>query len=308
MFGFDRQLSFIKHRKLFYIISISIILIGIGVGFIRGYNMGIDFTGGTMLHIDMGKEVPVSEFQDVLAANGLQGADIVHAGEGNKEVIIRTVESLDTAAREKVLSSIYEKFGLTEDAALNIEQFGPSIGDMLKVNAVKAVIIASIGMLIYIIIRFEWKFGIAAVIAILHDVLIMIAFYGFFSIPVNNPFIAAVLTLVGYSINDTIVVFDRIRENLNLMKKSKLEELIDTSINQTLVRSLMTSITTIVAIIPLYVLGGQTIREFTLPLMIGIIAGASSSICIASPIYYQLCQATGGPKYRAGKSKSKSRF
>lgn len=307
MFTINRKLSFIKHRKIFYIISLAVIILGIGVGFIRGFNFGIDFTGGTMMHIDMGREVPVSEFKDILKENGIEDADIVHAGETNNEVIIRTVKAMDTAAREKLLGGIYDKFDLTEGAALNIEQFGPSVGDMLKANAMKAVLIAGLGMLVYVIIRFEWKFGVAAVVAILHDVLVMISFYGLFSIPINNPFIAAVLTLVGYSINDTIVVFDRIRENLNLMKKSRLEELIDASINQTLVRSLMTSVTTIIAIIPLYILGGQTIKEFTLPLIIGIIAGATSSICIASPVYYQLCQATGGPKYRAGKSKRKNK-
>ena len=157
-------------------------------------------------------------------------------------------------------------------------------------------------MLIYVIIRFEWKFGVAAIASIIHDVLVMIAFYGLFHVTINNPFIAAVLTIVGYSINDTIVIFDRIRENLGLMKKNKLEELIDTSINQTLVRSLMTSVTTIVAIIPLFILGGDTIRQFTLPLIVGIIAGAASSIFIASPIYYQLCIIKEGSKYKPKKS------
>ena len=301
-----KQFSYIKYRKIFYIISVSIIVLGLTVGFIRGFNFGIDFTGGTMLQLDMGREVSVSEIDQVLKANGIE-ADIVHAGEMNKQVIIRTVQALDTAAREKLLNDFFTKFDLSDNSVLIIDQFGPSVGEMLKENAVKAVIIASIGMLIYIVFRFEWKFGVSGIIAVLHDVLVMIAFYGFFGIPINNPFIAAVLTLVGYSINDTIVVFDRIRENLNIMKKNKLEELIDTSINQTLVRSLMTSVTTILAIIPLYILGGEIIRQFTLPLIIGIVAGAASSIFIASPIYYQLCQITGGPKYKAKKSKSKDR-
>ncbi len=304
MLKFNRQYSFIKHRKIFYIVSICIIVLGIGTGFVRGFNFGIDFTGGTMMQIDMGTEVTVSDLNAVLKESGIKDADIVHAGDGNKEVIIRTTQSLDTDAREQVLDQIFEKYDLTDESVLTVEQFGPSIGEMLKKNAVKAVIVAAIGMLVYIIIRFEWKFGIAAITAVLHDVLIMIAFYGFFSIPINNPFIAAVLTLVGYSINDTIVVFDRIRENLKIMKKNKLEELIDISINQTLVRSLMTSITTIVAIIPLYILGGQTIRDFTLPLIIGILAGASSSIFIASPIYYQLSMLTSGSRYQ-GKMKKK---
>lgn len=300
-----RQFSYMKYRKIFYLISIGVIVLGLSVGFIRGFNFGIDFTGGTMLQLDMGREISVSQLDKVLQANEIK-ADIVHAGDENEQVIIRTVQALDTAAREELLNGIYDEFNLTDDSVLTIEQFGPSVGEMLKKNAVRALIIAGIGMLIYIIVRFEWKFGVSAIIAVLHDVLIMLAFYGFFHIPINNPFIAAVLTLVGYSINDTIVVFDRIRENLSFMKKNKLEELIDTSINQTLVRSLMTSVSTIVVIIPLYILAGETIRQFVLPLMIGIVAGAASSIFIASPIYYQLCQASGGPKYKARKSKSKS--
>ncbi len=300
-----KQFSYIKYRKIFYLISIGVIVLGIGVGFIRGFNFGIDFTGGTMLQLDMGREVSVSQLNKVLKSNGID-ADIVHAGEANEQVIIRTVQALDTAAREVLLNEIYDEFDLTDDSVLTIEQFGPSVGEMLKKNAVRALLIAGIGMLFYIILRFEWKFGIAAIISVIHDILIMIAFYGLFHVPINNPFIAALLTLIGYSINDTIVVFDRIRENLNLMKKNKLEELIDISINQTLVRSLITSITTVLAIIALYILGGQTIRDFTLPLMVGILAGAASSIFIASPVYYELCQASGGPKYKARKSKNKS--
>ncbi|MDD4563906.1 MAG: protein translocase subunit SecF [Eubacteriales bacterium] len=297
-----KRISFLKYRKIYYIVFSSLIILGLAAGFIRGFNYGIDFTGGTMLQLEMGREVSVSEIDRVLKTNDIE-ADIVHAGEMNSQVIIRTVQALDTAAREELLSDLLTEFNLPDDAVMTIEQFGPSVGDMLKKNAVKAVIIASLGILIYIIVRFEWKFGLAAIISVIHDVLILIAFYGFFGISINNPFIAAVLTLVGYSVNDTVVVFDRIRENLNIMKKNKLEELVDTSINQTLVRSLMTSVTIIVAIIPLFILGGDIIRQFTLPLVVGIAAGALSSICIASPIYYELCQLTGGPKYKAKKSR-----
>lgn len=299
------EVNFIKHKKIFYIISVAIIVIGIGVGTVRGFNYGIDFTGGTMFQIDMGTEVQVSELKDVLKKSGINEAEIVHAGDQNNEVIIKTVQALNSEEREVVLQNVFDKYSLTEDSILSVEQFGPSVGDMLKANAIKAVIIASIGMLIYIIVRFEWKFGLAAIVSVIHDVLILLAFYGLFNVTVNNPFIAAVLTLVGYSINDTIVIFDRIRENLGIMKKNKLEELIDTSIRQTLVRSLMTSLTTVLAIIPLYILGGETIRQFTLPLLVGILAGAASSIFIASPVYYDMCQLTGGPKYKAKKSKSK---
>lgn len=304
MFDIKRQFSFMKYRRIYYVVAVAIILIGLIAGFVQGFNYGIDFTGGTMFQLDMKKEVPVDDIYKVLNDSDIE-AEVVHAGENNEEIIIKTTQAMDTAAREALLDNIFKEFSLADDAVLSIEQFGPSVGDMLKKNAVKAVLIASIGMLIYVIIRFEWKFGVAAILATLHDVLLLIAFYGLFQIPINNPFIAAVLTIVGYSINDTIVIFDRIRENLGIMKQNKLEELIDTSINQTLVRSLMTSVSTVVAIIPIYILGGETIKQFTLPLIVGIVAGAASSVFIASPIYYQLCLVTKGTKYKGKKSKSK---
>ncbi|MGI6731290.1 MAG: protein translocase subunit SecD [Anaerovoracaceae bacterium] len=294
------QFSFLKHSKVYSIVAIAIIIIGLGSGMVRGYNYGIDFTGGTMFQIDMGREVAVADLRDVLEDNNVD-ADVVHAGDNNEQVIIKTTQALDSDARVKLQNNIFEEFDIEQSSLLSVEQFGPSIGDMLKKNAVISVLLAGLGILIYIIIRFEWKFGVAAIVALIHDVLIMIAFYGLFHVTVNNPFIAVVLTIVGYSINDTIVVFDRVRENLGIMKKNKLEELINTSINQTLSRSLTTSITTVAAIIPLFILGGDTIRQFTLPLIIGIIAGTASSIFISNPIYYQLCQITRGSKYKGKK-------
>jgi SecD/SecF fusion protein len=175
------------------------------------------------------------------------------------------------------------------------------------------VLIASLGMLLYIIIRFRWRFGVASLVGVFHDVFMMIALYGLFHLTINNPFIAAVLTVVGYSINDTIVIFDRIRENLGVMSRRPLDELVDTSINQTLVRSLMTSFTTILAILPLVILGGETIRQFAIPLMIGIVCGAASSIFISSPVFYELNRIVGkggrgrGGKYSASIATSKSK-
>ncbi|MDR1571772.1 MAG: protein translocase subunit SecD [Clostridiales Family XIII bacterium] len=297
-----RQFSFIRHRRVYYIVTAAILVIGLGAGFARGFNFGIDFTGGTMLQLDMGRQADVAEVDAVLRGSGIDDADIINAGEGGRELIIRTTVSLENEERAALLDSLYEEFGLDDSALMTFEQFGPSIGDLLKRNAVRAVIFASIGMLIYIIIRFEWKFGIAAIVGVAHDVLILIAFYGLFGVTVNNPFIAGVLTVVGYSINDTIVVFDRIRENLR-KKKTKLDALIDQSINQTIFRSLMTSITTVLAIVPLSVLGGDVIRQFTTPLTVGILAGAASSIFLCSPIYYQICLALDRPRY-SGKAKT----
>jgi SecD/SecF fusion protein len=303
-FKFKREFSIIKHRKMFYTISILIIVIGITIGGIRGFNYGIDFTGGTMMQVDLGTQVEMSEIKDSLSTCGINDAEIVYSGEKNEQVIIRTIQSLDNESRNEVIKALKTDFGIGEDSILSVEQFGPSVGKDLRNNAVKAVIIAALGMLIYIVIRFEWKFGIASLAGVAHDVLLVLACYGIFHVTINSPFIAGILTVVGYSINDTIVIFDRVRENLGLMKKNKTEDLIDKSINQTLTRSIMTSFTTLIVMVPLFVLTSSTIREFTLPLMIGVIVGCASSIFVCSPIYYDLCQITGGPKYKARKTKN----
>lgn len=303
MFTIKKEFSFIKYGKIYYIVTLIVVILGLSVGVIRGFNFGIDFTGGTMLHMDMGREVSEKEIIKVLKENEIT-AEIGYAGDTNNEVIIKTTQALDSQQRIALQADMFKVFKIDKESILTFELFGPSVGDLLKKNAIKAVLIASVCMLIYIIIRFEWKFGVASIAGVFHDMLLLFAFYGLFHIPINNPFIAAVLTVVGYSINDTIVVFDRIRENLGIMKKTRIEELIDKSINQTLVRSIMTSVTTVLVIIPLFILGGDTIRQFTLPLIIGIVSGCASSVFICSPIYYELCKATGGSKYKAKNQKA----
>jgi SecD/SecF fusion protein len=304
--GVAKEFNIIKHRKIYYIVSITILVIGLTVGGFRGFNYGIDFTGGTMLQIDLKTHVAMEEIQAVLHKHDIK-AEIVYAGENNEQVIIRTIQSLDSDARSSVVNDMESTFNITNKDVLSVEQFGPSVGKELRTNAMTAVLIATLGMLIYIIIRFEWKFGIAAIVGVVHDVLMVIAFYALLNFTINSPFIAGILTVVGYSINDTIVVFDRIRENLGIMKKKNLGDLIDTSINQTLGRSIMTSFTTIVVMIPMYIFTSPTIREFILPLMIGVLVGCGSSIFIASPIYHDLCQLTGGPKYLGKRTKKKSK-
>ena len=303
-----KSFSFIKNRKIFYIISAVIIILGMGMSLVRGLNYGIDFTGGTMIQVDMHKEVPISEVEDAIDEFNLDPS-IIYAGENNTQVVIKTIESLDNEKRAEVVDALGESFGVTGEDVLASEQFGPSVGDELKKNAVKAVVIASIGMLIYIIFRFKsWKYGFSAVVGVAHDVLMVIAFYGIFGFTVNNPFIAAILTLVGYSINDTIVIFDRIRENKQLYKKDGSEVNIDRSINSTLNRTIMTSLTTLVVMIPLCIMVSASIREFIIPLMAGVIVGCYSSIFVCSPLYYDLCRSGEESKYqKQTKSKGKKR-
>ena len=292
-----KTFSFIRHRKVFYIISAGIIIIGFAVTFVRGMNYGIDFTGGTMIQVDLHEQVAISEVEEAVKEYDLNPS-IIYSGEGNEQVVIKTIEALDTDQRAEVVKTLEENFGITDEDVLASEQFGPSVGDELKLNAVKAVAIASVGMLIYIIFRFKsWKYGLSAIAGVVHDVLLVIAFYGIFGFTVNNPFIAAILTLVGYSINDTIVIFDRIRENTGLYRKAGLEANIDNSINSTLNRTIMTSLTTLVVMIPLCIMVSSSIREFIIPLMVGIIVGCYSSIFVCSPLYYDLCTSGEESKY-----------
>ena len=306
IFSAKRQFKFIEHKKIYYMVSIGIIVLGLLVGGIRGLNYGIDFTGGTMMQFDMGKQVTQSEVRDVLNQYELD-EEIIFSGDENKEIIIRTTKALENADRMEIVGSFEESFGINEDDILAIEQFGPSVGKELQRNALLAILISALGMLIYISIRFQWKFGVAALAGVIHDVLMVLAFYAIFNITVNNPFIAGVLTVVGYSINDTIVVFDRVRENLGLLKKTPLLETLNISINQTIQRSVMTSVTTLLVMVPLFILSGPAIREFVVPLMVGVAVGCISSITLCSPLYNDICNWTGGTKYKAKKSRRRSK-
>lgn len=308
-FSFKRDLHFMKYKKIFFGISAVVLVAGLVCGVARGLNYGIDFTGGTMIQMDMGKEVAISDVEDAIADYDLD-PEIIYSGENNDQIIIRTIESLGNDERAEVIDSINEAFGTTRDDVMSEELFGPSVGKELRNNAILATALAALCMLVYIRLRFsQWSFGGAALLGVLHDVLLVIAFYAIFNITVDNPFIAGILTVLGYSINDTIVVFDRIRENIRYMRKGSMEELIDRSITQTLGRSLMTSATTLIVMVPLLIMAGEAIREFVLPLMVGIIAGAYSSIGICSPLYYSFSNAGRLSDYekhvRAGKKKAR---
>lgn len=311
MFAIKRQFSFIKHRKIYYTVSVVILVIGLAFGLVRGLNYGIDFTGGTMVQIDMGKEVAMEEVEAVLDDRGIE-AEVVYAGENNEQIMIRTVDAIENDERSALIADLQQEFGFDDSDILAQELFGPTVGKELRNNAIKAVLLAAVGMLIYIRLRFkEWNFGASAILGVLHDVLIVLTFYAVFNVTVNNPFIAGILTVVGYSINDTIVIFDRIRENNQLMRKDE-EEIIDISINQTLSRSIMTTFTTLIVMVPMFIMTSASMREFILPLMVGVAAGCLSSIFICSPLYYQFSQHKRKTRYQKtleeGKKKKKKKY
>ena len=303
-FSWNFNIKFIENRKKFYALSLAVILIGMAAFAFKGFNYGIDFTGGTMMQIEMGEKVDIDEVKETIAGYELNPT-IVYAGEGNTQIVIRTIKDLKSAERSEVIGTIAEKYGITDDDVLASEEFGPTVGRDLRTNATKSILIAALCMLIYIRFRFKnWQYGLAAVSGLAHDVLVALSLYAIFRITINNPFIAGILTVVGYSINDTIVVFDRIRENSKFFKRKQAAQLIDTSINQTLSRSLMTSLTTLLVMIPLFIMASSELRSFLIPLMIGVFTGTYSSIFLCSPVFYELTKKEGISKYEDNKAKA----
>ena len=295
---------FIRNRKKFFAISACVIIIGLCFGIFRGFNYGIDFTGGTMMQIEMGQKVDIDEVKDVISEYDLNPT-IVYAGEGNTQIVIKTIKDLKSADRTAVVDTLQEKYGFDDEDVLASEEFGPTVGKDLRRNAIKSILIAAAVMLVYIRFRFKtWKYGLAAVAGLAHDVLVTLSIYAIFRITINNPFIAGILTVVGYSINDTIVVFDRIRENTKFFKRKQNEELIDTSVNQTLSRSLMTSLTTLIVMLPLFFMASSELRAFLIPLMIGVFVGTYSSIFLCSPLFYELTRKENLSKYAEQQEKA----
>ncbi|HHX77357.1 MAG TPA: protein translocase subunit SecF [Firmicutes bacterium] len=284
------KIRFVEHRQKAFILSLVVILAGIISLFIRGLNLGIDFTGGTRLHINIGEEYEISEVRELLTPLGLEGSQAQKAGdtaEGTgREVIIKT-PPLAEEERNEVIAAFQEKWPqITADSILAVENVGPTVGRELRNQAFWALLLAMVGIIIYITLRFEFKLALAAIIALVHDALFVLAFFSIFQVEINSPFVAAILTIVGYSINDTIVVFDRIRENLKAQKKDDLKAIVNLSLNQSLVRCINTSVTTLLVIIPILIMGGVALRPFIVALFIGLVAGTFSSLFIASELWY----------------------
>lgn len=298
------HIKFVENRKKFYAVSACVIIIGLGFALFRGFNYGIDFTGGTMMQIEMGQEVSIDEVKETIAEYELNPT-IVYASDNHSQIIIRTIKDLKSAERTEVVDTLQEKYGFADEDVLASEEFGPTVGKDLRQNAIKSILIAALVMLVYIRFRFKtWKYGLAAVAGLAHDVLVTLSLYAIFRITINNPFIAGILTVVGYSINDTIVVFDRIRENTKFFKRKQNAELINTSVNQTLSRSIMTSLTTLLVMIPLFVMASSELRAFLIPLMIGVFVGTYSSVFLCSPLFYELTRKENLSKYAEQQEKA----
>ncbi len=285
------QIRIVKNTKKFLGLSVVLVVLSLGVIFTKGLNYGIDFSGGSLTQIKYDKTVSLNEVNSVLDKEAksipqlAKNSRKVQVSEGNT-VIIRTQE-LSEDQKETLLKSLSTigKYNIDK-----VEKVGASIGKELKTSAVYSLLIGAMLIVAYITVRFEFVFSLGAIVALIHDLIIAIGVISLLGYEVDTPFIAAILTILGYSINDTIVVFDRIRENIKRKTKKKLtfEEILDKSINQVMVRSINTSVTTLFAIIAILVFGGDSLRTFIVTLLIGILAGTYSSIFIATPIVYLL--------------------
>ncbi|PKM76748.1 MAG: protein translocase subunit SecF [Firmicutes bacterium HGW-Firmicutes-15] len=278
-------MQFIGKRKWFYIFSLILIIPGIISMFVQGFNLGIDFEGGSMLRYKMDASISSTEVGETI--NSLNLVKEVSVQNSGNEFYIRTNE-LGQTETQQVTDALKAKY--TNVELQSAESVGATIGSELTRNAFMAVLIALVLMMIYITFRFEWEFGAAAVLAIFHDVVIVCGLFSLFQWEVNSAFIAAILTIIGYSVNDTIVIFDRVRENLRMKKKDALDVLLDKSIMQTLNRSINTVLTVLMPLITLLLFGGGTIKVFVVALLVGFLFGMYSSICVASPMYYEIKQ------------------
>jgi preprotein translocase subunit SecF len=308
----DTRIDFIGRRRIAALISISVIVIVLLSLFFRGLNLGIDFTGGTLVEVSYSSSVNTEEVRTNLRRSGLDGVVVQYFGT-SRDVLIRLPADPEVDAAESsslIISSLREPYGetlaqssendsqrcvfqdgTTGDCTVQmrrVEFVGPQVGGELTEKGGLAMLYALLGILAYVAWRFEWRFALGAVIALVHDVVITVGFFSLLGLEFSLPVLAAVLAVIGYSLNDTIVVFDRIRENFRKMRKGTIVEIMNSAINQTLRRTLLTSLTTLLVVVTLILLGGEIIKGFAVALFIGILVGTYSSIFVASPVVLSL--------------------
>lgn len=285
-------MKIVENRKKFFAASLIVIIIGFAAMIFnaqagRGaFQYDVEFTGGTSFDLDLGQEYEQEDLQKLITDVTGQDSPQIQQVIGTNEVTVK-IQSIDSAIRETLTNAILEAYPNAVMGEVN--DVSGTVSHEMQTAAIKATLIAAVAMLLYISLRFhDFRAGGSAIIALLHDVLIVLTAYAVFRIPVNNTFIVVLLTILGYSINATIVIFDRIRENKSAFHANQTAEKINKSISQTLARSINTSLTTFFTVGAIYVLGVPALKEFALPMMIGILAGAYSSVCISGSIWYVL--------------------
>jgi len=277
------RIDFIGKRKLALAFSVTLIVISIASIVIRGLNLGIDFTGGTLIEVAYQQSIEPAEVRDILTKAGYNDVLVQHFGTSH-DVLIRLAprETLSSAEISTLVLKELQRANPGKVEMRRVEFVGPQIGDELTEDGGLAMLYALIGILIYVALRFEKRFAVGSVIALIHDVIITIGFFSVLGIEFDLSVLAAILAVIGYSLNDTIVVFDRIRENFRKMRKGAPAEIMNASINQTLSRTIMTSFTTLLVLIALFIFGGEIIHGFATALIVGIVIGTYSSIYVAS--------------------------
>lgn len=306
------HINFLGKRKLAMVFSLALLVISLGSLMTRGLSFGIDFTGGTLVEVTYQDTVAIDDVRDTLSSSGFEDAVVQYFGTA-KDVMIRVPLKSDmkgAQVSEKIMLSLHEKQGefVTDTDPISkqqtcsadgqrqvcqvqmqrVEFVGPQVGDELANQGGLAMLYALFGILAYVAFRFEWRFAVGSVAALVHDVVITVGVFSVFQLEFTLTVLAALLAVIGYSLNDTIVVFDRIRENFRKMRKETPLNIMNTSINQTLPRTILTSLTTLLVLISLFIFGGDIIHNFSIALILGVVIGTYSSIFIASPVVLAL--------------------
>ncbi len=277
-------IGFMANAKKFAILSLSLVIISFGLLIFKGLNYGIDFAGGTVIQVKYKGNAPIQQIRDILHQHkSYKNANITYFG-SNSDIAIKTkTTSKDVNVDiSDQMNTLLKGTGEYEIRA--VDMVGPAVGNELRTKGLMAMVLSIIGILAYISFRFEWRFALASVIALIHDVTITLGALALFQIDVNLPILAAILTILGYSLNDTVIVFDRIREGIRTIKSTNLSDVIDESVTRTLSRTTLTSLTTFFVVLTLYLFGGELLKGFSFTLLVGVIVGTYSSIFVASPI------------------------
>lgn len=293
------KINIAKNYKWYMLVSAIIILAGIAAMFINGFNWGIDFSGGSIAQFELNQEFETSDIKAVM--DKFDKDAVISSASSGTQVIIKSSIDFSDDTKYEIFDAFKAKYNLTQDDMLSFDTVSATIGKDLQKQALLASAITVVCILIYITLRFEFLSGIASIIALIHDILIVLSVYAVFGLTVNSSFIAAILTILGYSINSSIVVFDRVREEKKKHGKYEFAQLIDDSLSRSLKRTVYTTITTLLAVGALYACGVDSIKDFTLPMIVGFISGAYSSLFIAGGFWYYVKQ-TG---YKKGQTKVK---
>jgi preprotein translocase subunit SecF len=288
-----KKFDFVKNRKKFFTFSIAITIMGIITLMALGLNTGVDFKAGTTLDVNGNKPMEKAKVETVIKDTlGFEAKGVNIGGANNNHATARFDKVLTQADVANVMDKLSAEYGTLSKEENTVDT---ELANELARKAIYAVLVASLGIIVYVTIRFEWRFAVAGIVALLHDAFIVISLFSIFRWEVNLPFVAAILTIVGYSINDTIVIFDRIRENMRFAKLKTADDLhvlVNNSIWQTMTRSINTVFTVFIGALFLFIFGSESIKYFSLAMILGLVSGAYSSVCIASPVWLLLKQSS----------------